>query len=165
MLTRVDGDGRAFVHASDIQLLDAATIDLILDWQPQGVLAAGPPLYQRGLDARQRTDAWASARRLASHVETLILDHHLLRSLDGERWLAWIADETGRPVLCAADYMGRARQLLEARRRELYAAQPVRSGWHEAYASGVATTDDFTPDAGAAIVRRWSVPATAEGAS
>jgi len=163
MLTRVDGDGRAFVHASDIQLLDAATIDLILDWQPQVVLAAGPPLYQRGLDARQRTDAWANARRLAAHVETLILDHHLLRSLDGERWLARLADETGRPVLCAADYMGRPRQLLEARRRELYAALPVRRDWHEAYAHGAATTDAFTPAVGAAFVRPCRVSATVEG--
>lgn len=85
---------------------------------PQVVLAARPPLYQHALDARQRADAWANARRLAAHVETLILDHHLMRSLDGETWLARLADETDRPVLCAADYMGRPRQLIEARRRE-----------------------------------------------
>lgn len=162
MLTRVDCDGGVFVHASDIQLLDAASVDLILDWQPQVVLAAGPPLYQRGLDARQRADAWANARRLAAHVETLILDHHLLRSLDGERWLARLAEETGRPVLCAADYMGRPRQLLEARRCEFYAAQPVRSGWHEAYAHGAATADDFAPGADGALVRPCRLPATAE---
>jgi hypothetical protein len=164
MLTRVDGDDRVFVHASDIQLLDAVTVDWILDWRPQVVLAAGPPLYQCALDARQRAEAWTNARRLAAHVETLILDHHLLRSLDGEPWLARLADECGRPVLCAADVMGCPRRLLEARRRELYAAQPVRRGWHEAYARGAATTDDFAPAAGASVVRPWRVPATVERA-
>jgi len=162
MLTRVDGDGCVFVHASDIQLLDAVSVDRVLGWQPQVVLAAGPPLYQRALDARERAGAWTNARRLAAHVETLILDHHLLRSLDGEPWLAQLAHESGRPVLCAADVMGCPRQLLEARRRELYAAQPVWRGWHEAYARGAATTDDFAPGAGASVVRPWRVPATAE---
>lgn len=66
MLTHVDGDGCVFVHASDIQLLDAVTVDRILDWQPQVVLAAGPLLYQRALDARRRADAWKNARRLAA---------------------------------------------------------------------------------------------------
>jgi hypothetical protein len=60
--------------------------------------------------------------------------------------------------------MGCPRQLLEARRRELYAAQPVRRGWHEAYARGAATTDDFAPAAGASVVRPWRVPATVERA-
>jgi hypothetical protein len=163
MLTRVDCGGRVFVHASDIQLLDAGTVDRILDWQPQVVFAAGPPLYQRGLDARQRAGAWANARRLAAHIETLILDHHLLRSLHGERWLARLADETARPVVCAADFMGHPRQLLEARRREFYAALPVRYGWHDAYARGAATTDDFAPAAGAAGLRPRRVLATKEG--
>jgi predicted metallo-beta-lactamase superfamily hydrolase len=165
MLTRVACGGRVFVHASDIQLLDAAAVDRILDWQPQVVLAAGPPLYQRGLDVRQRAGAWANARRLATHVETLILDHHLLRSLDGERWLDRLADETGRHVCCAADFMGRPRQLLEARRRELYAALPVRAGWHDAYGRGAATADDFAPAADAVGSRPARVQPTEKGAA
>jgi predicted metallo-beta-lactamase superfamily hydrolase len=59
MLTRIDLGGRVFVHASDIQLLDAATVDRILDWAPHWVLAVGPPLYLGGLDAGQRARARA----------------------------------------------------------------------------------------------------------
>ncbi|NWG87176.1 MAG: hypothetical protein HXY26_06645 [Hydrogenophilaceae bacterium] len=145
MLTRVDLGGRVFVHASDIQLLDDATIDCILDWEPDWVLAAGPPLYHRGLDAEQRARAWNNARYLAAEVGTLILDHHLMRSLEGEAWLAKLSLEMGRRVYCAADFMGRPRRLLEAQRRELYAAMPVRPGWHEDYARGLARVEDFAP--------------------
>jgi predicted metallo-beta-lactamase superfamily hydrolase len=145
MLTRVDLGGRVFVHASDIQLLDNATIDFILDWEPDWVLAAGPPLYHRALDARQRARAWFNARCLAAEVGTLILDHHLMRSLEGQTWLEKLSLETGRRVYCAADFMGRPRRLLEAQRREIYTAIPVRAGWHEGYARGVESVEDFAP--------------------
>jgi predicted metallo-beta-lactamase superfamily hydrolase len=143
MLTRVDLGGRVFVHASDIQLLETATIDRILDWAPHWVLAAGPPLYLGRLDAEQRARARANARRLAAGVGTLILDHHLMRSLEGLDWLESLSSEVGRRIYCAADFMGRPRQLLEARRRELYAAMPVRAGWHVDYAHGLAKVEDF----------------------
>jgi hypothetical protein len=41
-------------------------------------------------------------------VDTLILDHHLLRSAEGEKWLASLCAAAGKQVLCAADYMGTA---------------------------------------------------------
>jgi uncharacterized protein len=145
MMTRVELGGRVFVHASDNQLLGAATIDRILDWAPHCVLAAGPPLYLAQLDAGQRSRAWDNARRLAAGVDTLILDHHLMRSLEGLTWLEALSSEAGKRILCAADFMDRPRELLEARRRALYAAMPVRPGWHEDYARGKARVDDFGP--------------------
>jgi predicted metallo-beta-lactamase superfamily hydrolase len=145
MMTRVDVGGRVFVHASDIQLLDTATIDRILDWAPHWVLAAGPPLYLRQFDAGQRSRAWENARRLAAGVDTLVLDHHLMRSVEGLTWLEALSSEVGKQVLCAADFMGRPRELLEARRQELYAAMPVQPGWHEAYARGSARVESFAP--------------------
>lgn len=145
MMTRVDVGGRVFVHASDVQLLDAATIDRILDWAPHWVLAAGPPLYLSQLDAAQRSRAWDNARRLAAGVDTLILDHHLMRSLEGLAWLEALSSEVGKRVVCAADFMGRPRYLLEAQRRELYATMPVRAGWHEDYARGTARIEAFAP--------------------
>lgn len=145
MMTRVDVGGWVFVHASDIQLLDAETIDRILDWAPHWVLAAGPPLYLGQLDSGLRARAWDNARRLAAGVDTLILDHHLMRSLEGLVWLEALSSAVGKRVCCAADFMGRPRALLEAQRRELYAAMPVRPGWHEGYACGAASVEDFAP--------------------
>jgi hypothetical protein len=143
MMTRIEWGDTAFVHASDIQLLDGEAVSLIRNWQPDIVLAGGPPLYLPWLSPRHREMAWRNAQRLARHVDTLILDHHLLRCEEGLGWLARLSSETGRRVLCAADFMRRRRCLLEARRAELYKEMPVPDGWHEAYARGEADTGRY----------------------
>lgn len=137
MMSRIEIGNGAFVHASDIQLVDAATIDRILAWKPGIVLAAGPPLYLSALTRCQRQLAWENGLRLAGGVETLILDHHLMRSEAGERWLEDLSQKAGKKILCAADFMSQPRQLLEARRRELYESFPVSANWHRDYAKGI----------------------------
>lgn len=148
MMTRIADEGDVFVHASDIQLLDDEAITHVLAWQPTIVLASGPPIYLPHLTQRQRKSAWVNAVRLTYGVDTLMLDHHVMRSKGGERWLDKLAAVTEHRVCCAADFMGRHRMLLEAWRRRLYAEMPVPAGWHEAYARGEVDTspyDDWLP--------------------
>ena len=140
MMTSVKGEDSVFVHASDIQLLNGEAVTLILAWRPDIVLVGGPPLYLPWLSPKLRKTAWQNARRLARHVDTLILDHHLMRCQEGLSWLDRLSSETGHRVICAADFMERPRCLLEARRVELYEEMPVAVGWHEAYARGDADT-------------------------
>ncbi|MBN1954920.1 MAG: hypothetical protein JW900_07700 [Anaerolineae bacterium] len=140
MMTRIARGDTVFVHASDIQLLDGEAVSLILGWQPDIALVDGPPLHLAWLSSSQRETAWQNAQRLARGVDTLILDHHLLRCEEGLSWLERLSSETGHRVVCAADFMGCPRRLLEARREQLYAEMPVPEGWHEAYASGNADT-------------------------
>lgn len=78
--------------------------------------------------------------RLARKVGTLILDHHLLRSSEGEKWLDWVSSITHHKVICAADFMGRNRNLLEADRVSWYKKISVPEGWHEVYSKGEADT-------------------------
>ncbi|MGC9395911.1 MAG: hypothetical protein ACP5J4_13785 [Anaerolineae bacterium] len=87
--------------------------------------------------------AWENALRLARQVDTLILDHHLLRSEEGLPWLDRLSSEAGHRVICAADFLERPRRLLEARREQLYEEMPVAKGWHEAYARGDADTRGY----------------------
>jgi predicted metallo-beta-lactamase superfamily hydrolase len=146
MMTRVELGSAVFVHASDIQLLEMAAIDQILAWQPQIVLVAGPPLYLRdrgALTQQQDRQAWNNALRLAQQIETLIIDHHLLRSREGFDWLDSLSHHSGRRVCCAADFMGRARLPLEALRVKFYRAMPVPAGWYEAYAQGRAEPEEY----------------------
>jgi predicted metallo-beta-lactamase superfamily hydrolase len=143
MMTRIEWEGTVFVHASDIQLLDGEAVSFILDWQPDIALAGGPPLYLPWLSSEYREAAWKNAWRLARHVDTLILDHHLLRCEEGLSWLDRLSSETGHRVICAADFMERPRCSLEARRRQLYEEMPVPAGWHEAYARGDADTRGY----------------------
>ena len=143
MMTRIEDAGDVFVHASDIQLLDGKAVSLVLAWRPNMVLVGGPPLYLPWLSSEQRKRAWENALRLARGVETLILDHHLLRSEKGLSWLGRLSSGTGHGVICGADFMGYPRRLLEARRRQLYDEMPVPEGWHEAYARGDADTSPY----------------------
>jgi hypothetical protein len=146
MMTRVESESQVFVHASDIQLLDEEPVSLILDWEPDVVLAGGPPLYLDFMGKELREKAWKGALRLAEGVETLILDHHLLRSMEGLGWIEELSLAVGKRVYCAADFMSLPRRLLEAQREALYAEMPVPKGWHAAYAEGRATTEGYKPE-------------------
>lgn len=148
MMTRIEDEDGVFVHASDIQLLDREAVETIAAWCPDIVLASGPALYLDSLSPHQQKKAWANGIHLARSVKTLILDHHLLRSKSGLDWLEHLASETGGQVLCAADFMGHERCLLEARRVELYAEMPVPEGWHAAYAMGKVDVRGFDVCAG-----------------
>ena len=143
MMTRIEMDDGMFVHASDIQLLDNPTVDRVIDWQPDIVLAAGPPLYLDRLSKIERECAWHNALRLASNIDVVILDHHLVRSVEGEIWLDKLSAAVGRKVYCAADFMGRPRRLLEAKRVQLYEKMPVPNGWHDDYAKGLVDTGKY----------------------
>nr|WP_320190991.1 hypothetical protein [uncultured Desulfobacter sp.] len=142
MMTRIK-DGTVFVHAPDIQLLDDDTVDLVLKWQPDILLVGGPPLYLEQLSSNLRNRAWQNAVRLAGSVEVLILDHHVMRSIEGLLWLDRLSSESGRRVFCAADFMGVPRRLLEAQREMLYEKMPVSLEWHQDYAQGKADTHGF----------------------
>ena len=136
MMTRIEEGGEVFVHASDIQMLSDEAIERIIVWKPNVVIASGPPVYLPGLTSGDKEDALRRTLRLAGEVDVLILDHHLMRSREGEQWLDYASSVTGGKVVCAADFMGLRRNLLEAERALWYRKFPVPEGWHEAYARG-----------------------------
>ncbi|SMC61326.1 Predicted hydrolase of the metallo-beta-lactamase superfamily [Desulfocicer vacuolatum DSM 3385] len=142
MMTRIEND-TVFVHTSDIQLLDDDTVDRVLEWQPDIVLADGPPIYFDKMNTELRHRAWNNAVRLAGSVDTLVLDHHLMRSHEGVQWLEGISAESGGRVICAADFMESPRRLLEAERESLYDKMPVPPGWHRDYGEDRAGTGAF----------------------
>jgi predicted metallo-beta-lactamase superfamily hydrolase len=134
MMTRISGENEVFVHTSDIQLLDRETVHKVLAWKPTIVFASGPPLYLAHRIPEIGKEAFKNALLLARSVDTLILDHHLLRSFEGYEWLKELAGKVETSVLSAAEFMGKEPELLEAQRKTLYEKLPVPSGWHEAYA-------------------------------
>jgi predicted metallo-beta-lactamase superfamily hydrolase len=143
MMTRVSADGQVFVHGSDIQLLGDQAVDTILQWQPDTVFISGPPLYRQSLSAAVLQQAWKNGLLLAENVETLIIDHHLLRSKQGLSWLDELCRAAGKKILCAADFMHRPRLMLEARRTELYRQMEVPENWHQQYEQGKVSVNEF----------------------
>jgi hypothetical protein len=142
IMTRIQDD-ITFVHASDIQLLNREAISQIASWTPDIVLASGPPLYLHRLSGRDVENAWQNALTLSKNAPTLILDHHLHRDLDGAAWLDRLNSKAPGKVICSADFMGRPRMLLEARRAQLYKEIHVPEDWHDSYAQGNARTDFY----------------------
>ncbi|NYT02713.1 MAG: hypothetical protein GKC10_08165 [Methanosarcinales archaeon] len=120
MMTRIQDAGEVMVHASDIQLLDRPAVRQIIDWQPDLVVSSGPPLHLQRISSRESELAWNNALCLARSAATVILDHHLLRSQEGEAWLDRLSEKTDGRIMCASDFMGRPRLLLEAWRERLY---------------------------------------------
>jgi predicted metallo-beta-lactamase superfamily hydrolase len=143
MMTCIRNEGQTFVHASDIQMLNREAVTIIRAWEPDVVLASGPPLYLLRLTEKERTEAWTNALTVAEGCGTLILDHHVRRSHAGCRWAEKLSEEAGGHVVSAAAFMNREPLLLEARRKELYREYPVPKGWHEAYASGRAGVEEY----------------------
>jgi hypothetical protein len=143
MMTRIEEDF-VFVHASDIQLLNERSIHQILSWKPDIVLAGGPPLYLAHKFSKESIrNAWHNAKSLALGVDTLILDHHLMRNFEGIKWIKRLSGFAKGRVICSADWMKKPRMLLEARRRQLYRDMPVPEAWHEDYAKGRVNTDEY----------------------
>jgi len=140
IMTKIEERNNVFVHGSDIQLLSEKAISKILSWKPNLVLVGGPPLYLHKLSKKQLDTARNNAKELAREVDTLIIDHHLMRSIEGMAWLDRLSSKTGKKVICAADFMKRPRMLLEALRKKLYNEMPVPEGWHQAYKDGRVNT-------------------------
>ena len=83
-----------------------------------------------------------------------IIKHQSLTSQELARHLGWsinritgrvkeLAEKVENRVLCAAEFMGKEPELLEAQRKILYEKMPVPSGWHEAYAKGKAGFEGY----------------------
>jgi predicted metallo-beta-lactamase superfamily hydrolase len=145
MMSKIEEEGVTFVHASDIQLLDEKTVEKVLDWRPDIVLASGPPLYHYRSSSFQmeRESAWKNAIELSKNVDTLIIDHHLLRSEEGIEWLEKLKHTAKKKVFCAADFMEREPIFLEAWRKELNEWLPVSKDWHEDYKQGNVDLDQY----------------------
>lgn len=148
MMTKIEED-YVFVHASDIQLFNNETVFRIIEWKPDIVFVDGPPLYLSDRISKEQIDkARSNAIQLSREVDVLIIDHHLMRSTEGETWLERLNSNTGKKIICGADFMGKSRKLLEARRRSLYKDMPVAENWHEMYSEGKAKTDYYLKLAG-----------------
>jgi hypothetical protein len=143
MMTKIKLKNKYFVHASDIQFLYTPTIKKLIMLQPDIVIASGPPLYLSHIDQKIAAEAAENILLLSSKVETLIIDHHLLRAEAGLRYLRELNNKSKNQIISAADFMGLKPCLLEARREELYDKFPVAADWHQQYEASLVDTKDY----------------------
>lgn len=147
MMTRVKLEDKVFVHASDIQFLYLPAIKKIIKLNPDIVIASGPPIYLFHANQKMAEMAAENIILLSNQVETLIVDHHLLRSEAGLIYLKELNDRSSNKIISAADFMGINPCLLEAKREELYKRFPVVDNWHQKYESGKISTKNYLSQA------------------
>jgi predicted metallo-beta-lactamase superfamily hydrolase len=133
MMTAVSED-LIFVHASDIQLLNDISVNKIIDWKPDIAFVGGPPIYLKGKIPGKLIDrALLNALKLSEKINTLIIDHHLMRSIEGKKWLEDLSAISQNKILCGANFMKKPLMLFEANRDKLYNDMPVPENWHDVY--------------------------------
>ena len=115
-----------FLFTSDVQgLVRPEHIDFILNENPDIIYLDGPNTPMLGyqfFDEDLKTSI-ENISRLTGLSRRIIVDHHLLRDPE---WRSRLGSISSR-VETAAHFMGKAEELLEANRRELYKDQPVEN--------------------------------------
>jgi hypothetical protein len=104
--------GCRLLHAPDVQgPMCEETLHLMVAQKLDAVVMGGPPIYLEGFKV-ESTDLVAAQRNLgalAKHVPLLVVDHHLLRSLDYSQYLhpaIHAAEKAGNRLLTMAELVG-----------------------------------------------------------
>ncbi|MBK5254187.1 MAG: hypothetical protein JJE03_07005 [Peptostreptococcaceae bacterium] len=142
-MTKITDGKEVFIHASDIQFSEDKTIAQLVEHHPTTVISSGPPMYLEDFMKCKYEIAQNNILNLAKETKALIIDHHVLRSVEGLNWISKLALTPGTNIICAADYMKIEKHMLEALRTELYNEFPVPAGWHELYARKEVTTNEY----------------------
>lgn len=130
-----------FLHAPDVQgPMYEESLEHILNQDPDLLILGGPPIYIRfKLDEADLTKARQNLVKLAENIPTVVVDHHLLRTLDYEKYLEpaiSAAKDAGHELITASELIGKEPELLEARRKELHKEEPVEEEWYERVEKG-----------------------------
>jgi hypothetical protein len=130
LMTMINCKNDKFLFAPDIQgPISTKTLKIINGEKPQIIMIGGPPFYlaRFKVDERQLRLGLDNLARIVQIVSYTILDHHILRD---EKWREKIEDvfkvaaEAGHKIWTAAEFLGKANSLLEAKRKQLFAESP-----------------------------------------
>ncbi|HIP85855.1 MAG TPA: hypothetical protein EYH17_04350 [Pyrodictium sp.] len=124
VMVRVGSETGSIVVASDVQgPMSLNTLKLLENWRPDIVVVSGPPIYFEGyrVKARELLKGFRSLYYLANSAKFVIVDHHFARDKRFPKILDSIRKALGkRNLICAAEYMNRPIEPLEAYRDELW---------------------------------------------
>ncbi len=121
--------GEKMVFTSDVEGPSVdAQVEFIIRERPELVILDGPMTYMLGFRYSKRSLALSIENmcRLirGGTLKELLVEHHFMRDLKYRERIAEVyecATEFDTKVITAAEYIGREIEMLEARRKELYA--------------------------------------------
>ena len=126
LLCIVERAGEKLVFAPDVQgPIAPETVEEILKEEPSILIMGGPPTYLRGFRVGEEVfqKALQHMEKIAGSVQTLVIDHHLLRD---EGWSEFMkpvrdaAEKAGHELLTASELLKQQPEPLECRRKDLY---------------------------------------------
>ncbi|MHA2271776.1 MAG: hypothetical protein ACXACI_07925 [Candidatus Hodarchaeales archaeon] len=118
-----------FTHTSDVLGIQAEVqLQYIVEQNPHIIYVDGPSAKPTQSSKKELAKSLSFLKDIISktHVKTVILDHHLLRTL---KWrmkissLLQAAENSGVHIFTAAEFAGEQNDLLEAKRKLLYEEQ------------------------------------------
>lgn len=121
--------GEKMVFTSDVEGPSVADqAEFVLREDPDLLILDGPMTYMLGFRYSRKSLALSIEHinriLMETSVKNLLLEHHFMRDLKYKERIPEVYDcaaENGVKVLTAAEYCGRPLDMLEARRKELYA--------------------------------------------
>jgi len=130
LMTTIEYEDERFLFASDVQgPMYSPTLPEILIHKPQLVIVGGPPTYLLGLVKKEDVQlGLQNLEDLVKDVQTIVLEHHLLRE---EKWREpsqSIFDSAAREehlVVTAAEFLNKRNNFLESRRKHLFETEPL----------------------------------------
>jgi len=114
------------IFAPDIQgPVVPDTLDLLTAEKPDVLILGGPPTYLQGFKVADEffQSALKNLGKLSEKIETLVVDHHLLRDKGWYEFLEPVrklSQKAGHELLSAADILKVKPNVLECRREQLY---------------------------------------------
>ena len=126
----IDDGKTTFLHTSDVEgpSLDSQ-YNFIMEHEPEILACDGPMtylMYRYGLKAMEKSLANLISIIENTSIKTMMLEHHLTRDLKWREKMKTVFDageQQGCNVTTFAGYLGKEDDLLEARRKELYAEE------------------------------------------
>jgi uncharacterized protein len=128
----VQEGGSRFLHTSDIQGASLPKhMQFILSENPDVLYLDGPLTYRMehgfSLDDLRASISNICTLIETTRVQTLIIDHHLLRDPNWREEMVEVFERAwraGKKVVTAAGFLGKEDEILEAHRRQLFAWHP-----------------------------------------
>ncbi|MCS7106437.1 MAG: hypothetical protein NZ942_03910, partial [Candidatus Aenigmarchaeota archaeon] len=120
-----------FLHTSDVEgLSQKEQVDFILENKPNLIFLDGPlsyMIYRFGAENLEVSIQNMIKIIEACPLESLVIDHHFLRDLKWKEKISKIfeiAEKRKVKVQCAAEFLDKPIEMLEAKRKELYKKYP-----------------------------------------
>lgn len=124
LATLIEHDSNRILFCPDVQgPLSQSTLDYILSTGAKLIILGGPPIYLTKFSEKESKMARFALNEIVKTTEILVVDHHLLRSLEWRNWLNPVvetAKNSNHSLYTMAELAGEKPTLLEATRDQLY---------------------------------------------